>query len=131
MMDRNTPSVRVALDDTYKDLGQVHAKIGNDAKAMEFFRNSIPYSLADKDYVTLNETCIGIARLFNKSGQTDSSIFYCKKGLEVAQQRNYLKGALEATKLLSQLYEATNEHEALRYYKKASVINAPCLMQRK
>jgi signal transduction histidine kinase len=124
VMDRQDYlSSKVALDDVFKDLGQVHAKIGNDAQAMVFFRNSIPYSLTDKDYITLNETCIGIALLFKKSGQTDSSISYVKKGLEVAQQRNYLKGVLEATKLLSQLYEGINEHEALRYYKKAAVIN--------
>jgi signal transduction histidine kinase len=123
IMDMNIPSSRVALDDILKDLGQAHSKIGNDAMAMEFFRNSIPYSLTDKDYVTLNETYIGMARLFGKSGKTDSSIFFCKKGLEVARQRNYLKGVLEATRLLSQTYEGINEHEALSYYKTASVIN--------
>ncbi|MEJ7738415.1 MAG: tetratricopeptide repeat protein [Chitinophagaceae bacterium] len=112
----------VALDDLLKDLGQVQAKLGNDAQAMTFFRNSIPYSLADKDRSILNETYLGIAGLFKKSAQTDSCIFYARKALEAAQEINYSKGIVAASKLLSEVYEAIDERQALQYFKMAMAV---------
>lgn len=112
----------VGLDDLLTDLGQVQAAVGNDAKAMRYFRSSVPYSIADNDGTILNKAFLGIARLFHRSGGADSCIYYSRKALEAAQEINYSKGILAASQLLSEVYAPIDEHEAFRYYRMATAV---------
>ena len=112
----------VGIDDILKDLGQVEAKMGNDSHAMTYFRNSVPYSIADNDWTILNEAYLGIARLFQKSGSSDSGVYYSRKALDAAQKINYSKGILGASQLLADIYEPINEREAFRYFKIATAV---------
>ncbi|MEJ7738420.1 MAG: ATP-binding protein [Chitinophagaceae bacterium] len=109
-------------DVIYTELGQVYAKKGNDSMALNFFRKSIPYSIALKEPAILGLSYLGIANLYQKSGQLDSSIFYAQRALSIGNELNSVSHIIEATYLLSQVYEKENEHEALRYYKMATAI---------
>jgi signal transduction histidine kinase len=104
------------------DLGQVYAKKGNDTMAMSLFLQSIPYSIARNEPVVLSSSYLGIASLFQKAGQTDSTIFYAKRALSIGQEINSVSQILKATRLLSQVYEKVDEHKALLYYKMATAL---------
>jgi len=110
------------LDNILTELGQVHAKKGNDSMAMNLFRKSIPYSVAEKEPATLSSSYLGIASLFQKTGQKDSSILYAQKALAAGQELNSVSHILAATYLLSLVYENLDEQEALRYHKMATTL---------
>ncbi len=107
------------LDNILTTTAQVQAAKGNDAQAMINFRNSIPHSIPDSDHQNLNQTYLGIAKLFQKRGQKDSSISYAKKALAEGQVISDVRGVLEASQFLASIYEGINEHEAFNYYKVA------------
>ncbi|MEP6711530.1 MAG: ATP-binding protein [Ferruginibacter sp.] len=112
----------ILIDDLFKDLGRLYAKRGDNAKAMNFFRQSIPGAIERNDFNTLNESYLGIADLYKKKNQSDSCIFYGKSALGAAQKNNYAKGILEASEFLSKIYERVDEHEEFKYYKTAAAV---------
>ncbi|HEV8283794.1 MAG TPA: ATP-binding protein [Chitinophagaceae bacterium] len=101
----------------WTDLGDLETKKGNAEQAMTFFRKGITYAIADSSFLILSRTYLGIANLYNKQGNTDSTIAYGKLSLIAGQKTNYAKGIIAASELLSQVYEPVNEHEAFKYQK--------------
>jgi len=104
----------------WKDWGELNAKKGNDELAISFFRKSAQYAAAGNDFLSLNESYLGLADLYRKDGHSDSCIFYGRLALTAAQQNNYPKGIAAASELLATVYELIDEHEAFRYYKIAT-----------
>jgi len=116
----NSESFRLA--DAWKNMGELHAKMGNEAEAMAFFRKSISNAITANNFITLSEASVGMADLYRKVGQTDSCIFYARQALAAGQQNNYAKGIQTASELLSEAYEPIDEHEAFKYYKMATAV---------
>jgi signal transduction histidine kinase len=122
------------LDNILTVTGQAQTAKGNDAQAMENFFNSIPHSIPDSDHQNLNQTYLGIAKLFQKRGQKDSSIAYAKKALAEGQVISNVRGVLDASQFLASIYEGINQHEAFNYFKvamsaKDSLFNAEKIKQ--
>ncbi len=108
----------VNLDGILNNLGNIHAKLGNDSLAMEYYRQSIPYSTAISDYKILSETYYGMSRLWKKSSVTDSCIYYAKKALEAGKAASNPLNMMNASTLLSEMYEVNNVNDsAYRFYK--------------
>jgi len=108
--------------------------MGHNEKATQYFRESISYSLTDYAPANLSDNYNGLAKLFRKSGNNDSSIVYARKALASARQVSYLKGAMTASTLLSEWYEEVDNAESFRYYKiamaaKDSLFNAEKVKQ--
>jgi two-component system NtrC family sensor kinase len=104
----------------WRDLGELETKKGNDKQAMMYFRKSIPYGDSGNYYPILNTAYLGIARLFLREGNRDSCVFYAKLALQAGQNNSYAKGIVDASELLSQVYESNDEHEAFKYQKIAT-----------
>ncbi len=122
------------LDNILTSSARVQDARGEDARAMMNFRNSIPHSIPDSDHQNLNQAYLGIAKLFQKRGLKDSSIFYAKKALGEGQVISNVPGVLGASQFLASIYEGINEHEAFKYYKvamsaKDSLFNAEKIKQ--
>jgi len=114
--------------------GELEVDRGNDEKAIQYFRESIFWSLTDFAPSNLSDNFIGLAKLFRKSANRDSGIFYAQKALTSARQVKYLKGVMAANQLLSDLYEGVDNNESFRYYKmtmeaKDSLFNAEKVKQ--
>ncbi|HTE31771.1 MAG TPA: tetratricopeptide repeat protein, partial [Chryseolinea sp.] len=101
----------------FTKLGEVQTIKGNGVEAMTYFRKSIPFAIANSAPAHLSENYQGIANLFKKRGELDSSIFYAQKALASAHEVNYTKGILAASKLLSEAYEGFDKDRAFQYYK--------------
>ena len=69
---------------------------------------------------SLSDAHLEYALFFDKINKRDSAIYYARLSMEGAMQVNYKITLVKAAKLLSTLYEKTNDKEALMYYKIAS-----------
>jgi len=116
-----TQSMIYAVSSSY-DYGQLYEKKGDAQRAMDYFRKCVSIGLPRNDFIILNQAYVAIAALKKKSGQIDSAVFFAKSALTMAQKSNYAKGIIQASLLLSELYEPINEHEALMYSKSATAI---------
>jgi signal transduction histidine kinase len=58
---------------------------------------------------------IGRASVFKKIGHEDSSRLYAELGLDLSRKFNYPKGIMQASEILSHVYEKTNPNESINY----------------
>jgi two-component system, NtrC family, sensor kinase len=103
-------------------LGDVYNKMGNYGEALKYYKQGILLCQNRQDNLSLSRSCYGLALLYKKLGQNDSSIFYAKKGLEAADQVPYFNGIYSSSKILSELYEKIDEHQAFQYLKISTIV---------
>lgn len=102
------------------NLGYIYFEKGMHQEALLSYKLSIPYSVSIDDKIFLANTYLGIARVFQKTGPFDTSIFYAQKSFSAASDGNFQKEMLNAANLLTELYESINdEKNALHYLKLA------------
>ena len=102
------------------NLGYIYFEKGMHQEALLSYKLSIPYSVSIDDKMFLANAYHGIARVFQKTGPVDTSIFYAQRSLSAARDGNFQKEMMNAASLLSQLYEsAKDEKNALLYLKLA------------
>src|SRR4051794_35637672 len=68
------------------NLGSIQFKMGNYDLSLPFYHKSVFYNEVSQNYLDLNQAYLGIANLFLKTNEPDSTIFYTKKALTAAQQ---------------------------------------------
>ena len=122
-------SSRFQLGSSLTGLGNVHAEMGNSDLAFSFYKKSIANAIEIKNVSNECLTYIALSKLFSKTGNRDSAIFYASRALTICQDKQFKRQIVDAARQLSLLYEETNDKEALRYYKlamdvKDSIFNA-------
>jgi signal transduction histidine kinase len=101
-------------------LGLIHAKIGNTDSALNYFKRAIPLAYKANLIKDVIDNYNGMADLFSQTSQRDSAVLYAYKVMNLSEQSNYRRGALEASLLLSRLYEKQGRNDsAFHYYKYA------------
>jgi tetratricopeptide (TPR) repeat protein len=92
--------------------------------ALANFRMSIPLSRSVDDYVALCKEYRGMAEVFEKIGQVDSSFQYARDALSIAQQSSMLNEVIKSSSFLSTLYRKKhNADSALAYMDIAKAAN--------
>jgi two-component system, NtrC family, sensor kinase len=99
------------------DLGSIYALKGYYSQSLAYFKGSLPYSKLVEDNRTLSHTYFEMANVFNKTNVPDSAIYYAKKSLKLGVEINAPKNVLNASKLLSDLYETNDKAQAYAYFK--------------
>ena len=94
-------------------LGNVYLKLNELDSALKYYRSDVKITAP---FVRIDVN-IGIATIFQKRNQPDSCRFYAKRALDTAQFIKYTKAVMDASGLLSWVYEKTNPGEAIYYYK--------------
>jgi len=117
----NTKAGKSYLSFTLIGLGNVHTARGNTELAFLYYRMSIANAIEDNSYNrdAFVRSYLGLAKLFIKTSNKDSAIYYAKQSLTVSGIRQNKAGVINAAKLLSQLFENKDDKEALRYNKMA------------
>lgn len=93
-------------------LGAVYFKRNELAIAMSYFRSASPY-LEQIDLATGKcEVALGLARIFEKMGNTDSALYYAKQAWKTARTGGLTADQLDASTFLTD------------YYKKLSVVDS-------
>ena len=103
-------------------LGNVYVKIKNYRLAEKYYRNSFQAS------EQFNSVFIGaisnwhLSNLFDKMGQTDTSIYYAKECLKLSLSHHFQLTAMEACSLLTKAYEAENKSDSTFKYMKLMLL---------
>src|SRR3954451_8178692 len=113
------------------NLGSIQFKMGNYDLSLPFYHKSVFYNEVSQNYLDLNQAYLGIANLFLKTNEPDSTIFYTKKALTAAQQVNYLFGVYNASNLLFKIYDSKNNDSALKYLKLTAISKDSLFSQEK
>lgn len=101
----------------YYLLGDVALAQNNRNQAHAFYQQSIGVAMHENRYSDLYEGYFRMAKLYEKTAQSDSTFYYAKLALTFAQKGINAKGVLKSSQNLSTLFEGKNDAEALLYYK--------------
>ncbi|GAC1598274.1 MAG: hypothetical protein NVS3B19_20440 [Ginsengibacter sp.] len=102
-------------------MGDIYSETGQNKLALEYYRLSIPYNMLGND-VSLADTFLGIAKLFESEGQVDSTLFYANKAFEINRGKEFTIGVRDAANFLYSFYKKRgNIDKALFYHELAQV----------
>ena len=87
------------------NLGNIDFRSGDSRNALGHFKRSIAYLERMQDYNTLAECKLGMARVYQKLGVSDSALYFAKQSFALASEADFLKHALNSSALVSQLYK--------------------------
>jgi tetratricopeptide (TPR) repeat protein len=90
------------------NLGNISFKAANYDSALHYFRRSVPNLDSVRDYQTLSECYYGMAQSFEKTNLPDSALLYAERSFYLATENKFLKHAMNASFLMSNLYKRQN-----------------------
>ena len=96
--------------------GNVNALLGNYGIAEDCIRKAIGVDNLYGDVNNEIQMYQRLANVLNKTGRTDSAIYYVKKSLLLCQEFGYPRWALDASKTLTSLYEQQNKPDSVVKY---------------
>jgi two-component system, NtrC family, sensor kinase len=103
----------------YSVAGRIVTALSEYDKAFGYYRQSIPYLQNINNLKDLAGTCNNMAALFLQIGKNDSALVYARRALMVAQPKQFSKEKMEASLILSKLFEPLNIDSAFWYHKVA------------
>ena len=106
------------------NMGRNYSETGQNTLALEFYRLSIPQHKKGGNLSSLSDAFLDMARVFKKTSQMDSSLFYARQAMAIAKERgtlvevrfsNFLysiykdKGALDSALFYLEMAKTTND----------------------
>ena len=107
---------------TLEMLGNVYVEIKNYKLAEKYYRSSFQSSEQYNSFFIGALSNYHLASLFDKTGQTDTSIYYAKKCLKSSLSHRFQLTAMEASSLLTKGYEAENKSDSTLKYMKLMLL---------
>jgi len=105
-------------------LAKIHTGLNNLDVALSFYRLGIPIAISNSDNNALTELYSGIVTLFDKRRQYDSSIYYGKKELAIAQELGSPAAVSDAYSDLYSIYKKNKYADsALKYLELRASVN--------
>ncbi len=106
---------------TLNNLGNIYAKMGQNAVAMGNYDLAIPYFIELDNLEALCEAYLGKAGLFRKSGNVDSSLHYAKLSLNYAKVGGFTARVMKASNFLTGYYTSINNIDSAFAYQSATI----------
>lgn len=91
------------------NMGNINYKLGNYPGAAGNYRAAFPYETVSGNLTIYVESLLGIAKVFVKTIESDSALWYAKKAYNIATSNQFTVKALEASMFLSGLYKQANK----------------------
>jgi two-component system, NtrC family, sensor kinase len=110
--------------------GNCYAAKGDTNRAMEFYRQSLPYLRNNDDNRTVSQVMLSMATLFSRQQKTDSSLLYARQSLQMAKQDGFSLEVMHAADFLSDLFKARKKVDSAFAYLQISVDNKDSLFSR-
>jgi len=85
-------------------LGRINAESGQPVLALEYYRQSLPYSRKAENIFDVSLSSLGMAKLFELEKQEDSVLFYAKQSLLIAKQKSFTLQVRDVGRFLSSYY---------------------------
>jgi len=102
--------------DGLNSMGNAYVAAGDFPAAKESFLRSIRVNTEQNSYVGLTHTCVSLANLFLKLNNTDSSLYYARKGLELNKITHDLSDAAMVYSTLSSVFKFENNIDSAFEY---------------
>jgi two-component system, NtrC family, sensor kinase len=106
----------------FMEMGTLQFQLGNHSEAFNFLRESTHINELNNNHFYNSLAYNVLAVFFNELNQTDSCIFYAKKGFSEATEISNKYNILESSIILAQQYDSVNFREANFYLKKVNEI---------
>ena len=97
-------------------LGTVQLELNNTAIALPYLKQSLSFAEQAADFGVIAKIYLDLSRLFKKINFPDSSLYYAKKGFEIAKSTKAKKELLELSKILSEVYANSDPVKAVAYF---------------
>ncbi len=97
-------------------MGHTFLKQGKDSLSLVNYKSAINYLQVADDDDLLCEATLGLAKLYKKLNQIDSSVYYANTSLSIAEKGGFLPRHLDAAKFLTGLYKDTKNIDSAFYY---------------
>ena len=101
----------------YKTLGDIAMKSGNQIESLNAYQKSLQICVKNSESRATAYAYNKIAAFYKKISQTDSAIYFAKKGLDKSTLIAQKKTIQEAAALLSELFEQKDTKVAYQYLK--------------
>lgn len=100
---------------TYETLGEIQAKLGNQALAISYFDLAIEDAVKKISLINASQYYTSKAQYYFDINRKDSSSVYAKKAIDVLQNTAFKTSNLSPAKLLLNIYRTTNSDSAFKY----------------
>lgn len=97
-------------------MGDIHFESGHNTLSLDYYRLSIPYIKKAENDLRLSKTFLGMARVFERMGVNDSSLFYANRTLFMAKEKAFTKEILDASSFLSTFYKSNRNVDSAFFY---------------
>jgi two-component system NtrC family sensor kinase len=105
-------------------LGLIEAKKKHYQQALDYYHSVIPIAIENKNYFDIVYTYFYIAKLYQETGNIDSSIWYAKEIQSKSVFSIFQQGVLEALTILAQDYKLKNKNDsAIKYLELSIALN--------
>jgi tetratricopeptide (TPR) repeat protein len=103
-------------------LGNIYYRQQNFTIAVRYYREGIKLFEDQKVYKDLMEGYSGIAKVYRDMSQSDSSIYYSMKALDVGKSTPFLLSMLDASSMLSSIYRVRGNFDSTMKYTDLSMV---------
>ena len=101
--------------------GEIYSSLNNFSLAAKNYHLSLHYAGMIKDNEVIASDYYGLAKIYKEQNLLDSSVFYARKALRVAQEAPFLKQLLDASTFLSGLFKSTMQFDSAFHYQELSI----------
>jgi signal transduction histidine kinase len=112
---------KVFIGITLNNLGNIYSKMGNDTAAMRNYKSCIPFYIEANYESALCETYLGMAKLFQKENKPDSTVYYAKLSLAIAQKTESVNYVMDASNFLTGYYKSLHNVDSAFVYQTAAI----------
>jgi tetratricopeptide (TPR) repeat protein len=98
------------------NLGNIYAKLGRYQEALNNFEAGVIYQKTSDNYNIYAESLLGIAKIFEKTGPSDSATYYGKQSFAIASGYQFIVKSLDASTFLTRLYKANKNIDSAFVY---------------
>lgn len=106
----------------YNNLGNIYLKLGKLDISYSNFIAGLPYQKETSNYSIFTESLLGLAKVFEKKEQLDSSLYFGKESFHIAYDNQFLLNALDATVLLTRVYKKTKNIDSSYAYQETMIM---------
>ena len=114
LVDENQKKANWVDYSVFFGFGKAQQKKGNNKLALVYLRQALGMTV---EKTQLFDSNIAIAKIYQQTGETDSSIHYANNALLLAHETNFYPNIIDANLFLSGIYENSESKRALHYSK--------------
>lgn len=103
------------------NLGNIYSQTGKPDSAMIFYRLGNVYLQNETLDAGITESYIGMAKLFLKSKQTDSALYYANLAFSIAKNGGFMNEIMETSKFLANYYKSVRNVDSAYAYQSATI----------